>query len=104
MTVATRISHLVSAKTTLSDFSRNSEEPPPTENEDEIDDQTHSMDLHEIQCEKEYWSDLRADAGTWFLPDKIAMEPHSLTHFPSQTRSKETKSSGFEESSWRLDQ
>ena len=54
------------------------------------------MDSHEIQCEKEYWSDLRVDTNTLFLPDKIAMEPHSLTHFPSQPWSKETKSSGFE--------
>ena len=74
------------------------EEPSPTENEEEIDDQTRSMDSHEIQCEKEYWSDLRADIGTLFLPDKIVMEQHSLTHFPSQPWSEETKSSGFEES------
>ena len=51
-------------QTTLSDFSKNLEEPAPTENEEEIDDQTRSMDSHEIQCEKKYWSDLRADTGT----------------------------------------
>ena len=72
------------------------EEPSPTENEKEIDDQTRSMDSHEIQCEKEYWVDLRANTGTLFLLDKIVMEQHSLTHFPSQPWSKETKSSRFE--------
>ena len=87
-----RVSH-----TTLSDFSKNLEEPSPAENEEEIDDQTRSMDSHEIQCEKGYWSDLRADTGTLFFPDKIATEPHRLTHFPSQSWSKETKISGFEE-------
>ena len=56
------------------------------------------MDSHEIQCEKEYWSDHRAHTGTLFLPDKIVREQHSLAHFPSQSWSKETKSSGFEES------
>ena len=91
------------SQTTLSDFSKNLEEPSPTENEEEIDDQTRSMDTHEIQCEKEYWSDLRADTGTLFLPDKIAMESHSLTHFlRCQPWSKETKSSGFEESAGEL--
>ena len=69
------------------------EEPSPTKNEEEIDDQIRSMDSH-----KEYWSDLRADTGTLFLPGKIVMEQHSLTHSPSQSWSKETKSSGFEES------
>ena len=92
------------SQTTLSDFSKSFKEPSPTEKEEETDDQTRSMDSHEIQGEDEYWSDLRADAGTLFLPDKIAMEPHSLTHFPSQPWSKETKCSGFEESiSWRFD-
>ena len=52
------------SQTTLSDFSKNLEEPSPTENEEEIDDQTSSMDSHEIQCEKECWSDLDADTGT----------------------------------------
>ena len=85
-------------QTTLSDFSKNMKEPSPTENEEEIDDQTSSMESHEIQCEKEYWSDLRADTGTSFLPGKIVMEPHSLVHFPSQPWSKETKSFRFEES------
>ena len=51
------------SQTTLSDFSKNLEEPSPTENEEETDDQTSRMDSHEIQCEKEYWSDLRADTG-----------------------------------------
>ena len=32
------------------------------------------------------------------FPDKIALEPHSLTHFLSHLWSKETKSSGFEDS------
>ena len=54
------------SQTTLSDFSKNMEERSPTENEKEIDDQTRSMDFHEIQCEKEYWIDLRADTGTFF--------------------------------------
>ena len=45
----------------------NLEEPSPTENEEETDDQTSSMDSHELQCEKGYWSDLRADTGTLFL-------------------------------------
>ena len=85
-------------QTTLSDFSKNLEELSPTENEEEIDDQTSSMDSHEIQCEKEYWSDPRGDTGTLFFPDKIVMEQHSLKHSPSQSWSKETKSSGFEES------
>ena len=55
------------SQTTLSDSPKNLEEPSPTENEEEIDNQTRSMDSHEIQCEKEYWSDLRADTGTLFL-------------------------------------
>ena len=42
------------SQTTLSDFSKNLEEPSPTENEEEIDDQIRSMDSHEIQCEREY--------------------------------------------------
>ena len=90
------------SQTILSDFSKNLEEPSPTENEKEIDDQRSSMDSHEIQCEKEYWSDLRADTGSLFLPGKIVMEQHNLTHFPSQPWSKETKSSGFEESAGEL--
>ena len=90
------------SQTTLSDFSKNLEEPSPTENEEEIDDPRSSMDSHEMQCEKEYWSDLRADTGTLFLPGKIVMEQHNLTHFPSQPWSKETKSSGFEESAGEL--
>ena len=57
-------------QTTLSDFSKNLEEPSPTEKEEVIDDQTRSIDSHEIQCEKEYESDLRADTGTLFFPDK----------------------------------
>ena len=85
------------SQTTLGDFSKNLEEPSPTENEEEIDDQTRSMDSHEIPCEKEYWSDLRADTGTLFLPSKIVMEQHSSTPSPSQSWIKETKSSGFEE-------
>ena len=60
------------------------------------------MDSHEIQCEKEYGIDLRADTGPWFLPGKIVMEQHSLTHFPNQPWSKETKSSGLEESAGEL--
>ena len=40
-------------QTTLSDFSKNLEEPSPTENEEEIDDQIRSIDSHEIQCERE---------------------------------------------------
>ena len=72
------------SQTTLGDFSKNLEEPSPTENEEEIDDQTISMDSHEILCEKEYWSDLRTDTSTLFFPDKIVMEQYSLTHFPSQ--------------------
>ena len=71
-------------QTTLSDFSKNLEEPFPTENEEEIDDQTRSMDSHEIQREKEYGIDPRADTGTLFFPEKIVMQQHSLTHFPSQ--------------------
>ena len=51
-----------------------------------------------MRCGVEYWSDLLADTGTLFLPGKIVMEQHNLTHFPSQSWSKETKSSGFEES------
>ena len=41
-------------QTTLSDFYKNFEEPSPTENEKEIDDQLRSMESHAIQCEKEY--------------------------------------------------
>ena len=92
------------SQTTLSDLSKNLEELSPTENEEEIDDQTRSMDSHEIQSEKDYWSDLRADTGTVFLPDKIAVEPHSLTHFPSQPRSKENKRLRIQRVSWRVDQ
>ena len=90
------------SQTILSDFSKNLEGPSPTENEKEIDDQRSSMDSHEIQCEKEYWSDLRADTGSLFLPGKIVMEQHNLTHFPSQPWSKEAKSSRFEESAGEL--
>ena len=71
-------------QSTLSDFSKNLEEPSPTVNEGETDDQIRGMDSHEIQCEKEYWNDLPADTGTLFFPDKIVMEQHNLTHFPSQ--------------------
>ena len=67
------------------------------ENEEEIDDQTRSMDSHEIQCEKEYGSDPRADTGTLFFPEKIVMEKHSMTPSPNQSWSTETKSPGFEE-------
>ena len=49
------------------------EEPFPTEKEEAIDDQTRSTDSHEIQCEKEYAIDLRADTGTLFFPDKNAI-------------------------------
>ena len=66
-----------------------SEEPSPTEKEEAIDDQIRSMDSHEIQCEKEYWSDLRADTGTLFLPGKIVMEQHNSTPSPSQSWCKE---------------
>ena len=73
-------------QTTLSDFSKNLEELSHTENEEEeVDDQTRSMDSHEIQCEKDYWIDPRADPETLFFPDKIVMEQHSLTHFPNQS-------------------
>ena len=61
------------SQTTLSDFSKNLEEPSPTEKEEAIDDQTRSIDSHEIQCEKEYEIDLRADTGTLFFPDKNAI-------------------------------
>ena len=71
----------------------------PEENEEEIDDQTSSMDSHEIQCEKKYWNDLRADTGTLFLPGKIVMEQHNLTHtLRVNPGAKRQKSSGFEES------
>ena len=66
------------SQTTLSDFSKNLEEPSPTEKEEAIYDQTRSMDSHGIRCEKEYWSDLRADTGTLFLLGKIVTEQHSL--------------------------
>ena len=79
------------SQTTLSDFCNNLEELSPTEKEEAIDDQIRSMDSPEILCEEECWSDLRADTGTLFLPAKIVMEQHI------QSRSKETKSSGFEE-------
>ena len=36
------------SQTTLSDFTKNLEELSPTENEEEIDDQTRNMDSHEI--------------------------------------------------------
>ena len=99
----TNITSCVS-QTTLIDFSNNVEEPSPSENEEEIDDQTRSMDSHAIPCEKEYWSDLRADIGTLFLLCKIVMEQHNLTHFPSQPWSKETKELQFRRVSWRVDQ
>ena len=67
----TQVLHLSVSQTTLSDFSKNLEEPSPTEKEEAIDDQTRSMDSHAVQCEKEYWSDLRADTGTLVLPGKI---------------------------------
>ena len=40
------------SQTTLSDCSKYLEELSPTGNEKEIDDQTRSMDYHEIPCEK----------------------------------------------------
>ena len=92
------------SQTTLSDFSKNVEEPSLTENEEEIDDQIRSMDSHETQCEKEYWSDLRADTGTLFLPGTIVMEQHSSTPSPSQSWSKETKELWIRRASWRFDQ
>ena len=49
------------SRTTRSDFSKNLEEPSLTENEEEIDNQTRSVDSHEIQCEKEYEIDLRVE-------------------------------------------
>ena len=55
------------------------------------------MDSHEVQCEKEYGSDPRADTGTLFFPEKIVMEKHSMTPSPNQSWSTETKSPGFEE-------
>ena len=71
-------------QTTLSDFSRNLEEPfSHRERGGRLTIMTRSMDSHEIQCEKEYLCDLRTDTGTLFFPDKIVMEQHSLT--PSQT-------------------
>ena len=82
----------------LSDFSKNLEEPSPTENKEEIDDQTRSKDSHEMQCEKEYWSDLHANTRFLFFPYKIAIEQTILTLSLSQSWNKETKSSGFEES------
>ena len=42
----------------------------PTEKEETIDDQTRSIDSHEIQCEKEYAIDLRVDTGTLFFPER----------------------------------
>ena len=92
------------SQTTLSDFSKNVEEPSLTENEEEIDDQIRSMDSHETQCEKEYWSDLRADTGILFLPGTIVMEQHSSTPSPSQSWSKETKELWIRRASWRFDQ
>ena len=47
MSITSRVS-----QTTLSDFSKSLEEPSPTEKEEAIDDQTRSIDSHEIQCEK----------------------------------------------------
>ena len=60
------------SQTTLSVFSKNLEELT-TEREEAIDDQTHSIDSHEIQREKEYEIDLRADTGTLFFLDKNAI-------------------------------
>ena len=60
------------SQTTLSVFSKNLEELT-TEREEAIDDQTHSIDSHEIQREKECEIDLRADTGTLFFPDKNAI-------------------------------
>ena len=91
-------------QTSLSDFSKNLEEPSPTENEEEIDDQSRSMDSHEIQCEKEFWSDLRADTGTLFLPGKIVMERHNLTHFSESTLEQGDKELRIRRVSWRFDQ
>ena len=78
----TSISSRVS-QTTPSDFSKNLEEPSPTEKKEAIDDQTRSMDSHEIQCEKEYGL-IIVQTLEHFFPDKIVMEQHSSTHFPSQ--------------------
>ena len=92
------------SQTTLSDFSKNMEELSPTENEEEVDDQMRSMDSHVIQCEKQYWSDLRTDTGTLFLPGKIVMEPHGLTHFSESTREQGDKELRIRRVSWRFDQ
>ena len=46
----TSITYRVS-QTTVSDFSKNLEEPSPTENEEATDDQTRSTDSHDIQLE-----------------------------------------------------
>ena len=54
------------------------------------------MDSHEIQCEKEYWSDLCADVGT--LPSvQDRDETTQFGLFPIQSWRKETKCSRFEE-------
>ena len=60
-------------QTAQSDFSKNFEEPSPTEKVEAIDDWTRNIESHEIQCEKEYEIDLRAGTGTLFFPDKNAM-------------------------------
>ena len=90
------------SQTTLSDFSKNLEELSPTENEEEIDDQTRSMDSHEIQCEKDYWSDLRAEHWYSVPSGQDRCETTQFDTLPSQPRSKEKKSSGFKESAGEL--
>ena len=54
------------------------------------------MDSHEIQCEKDYWIDLRADPETLFFPDKIVMTQHMLINFPESTKRLNDKHSKFE--------
>ena len=89
------------SQTALSDFSKNLEEPSPTENEEEIDDQIRSMDSHEIQSEKEYWSDLRADTGTLFFLGMIVMEQHTFSESILEQGDTELR---IRRASWRFDQ
>ena len=73
------------SQTTLSDFSKNLEEPSPTENEEEIDDQIRSMDSHEIQCEKEYEIDFRAGTGALLSRQECDFDHRSRRTDQSQT-------------------
>ena len=88
----------------ISEKKKNLEERSHTEKEEAIDDQIRSMDSHEIQCEKEHWSDLRAATGTSFLLGKIVMEQQQFDTFSESILEQGDKGLWIRRASWRFDQ